>query len=83
MVSDTFRNIEDKAMELQSVHDDLTAEISHKLQENKENIGQALFKTCITTGARAIDVAFIVNEFLVHFQEAKQLQGNNERQYNQ
>ena len=77
MVSEIFRNLEDKSMELQSIHDDLAAEISHKLQENKENVEQALFKTCITTSARAIDVAFIVNEFLVHFQEAKRLQENN------
>ncbi len=71
MVSDTFKNLENKAMELQCIHDDLAAEISYKLQENKENIEQALSKTCITTGARAIDIAFIVNEFLVHFQETK------------
>ena len=70
MVSEAFRNLENKVAAEQSLHNDLVGEIARKLEKDAGVIAEVLYHTSVTVGARPTEAAFTVNEFLVHLKEA-------------
>ena len=69
MVSEAFRNLENKVAAEQSLHNDLVGEIARKLEKDARVIAEVLYHTSVTVAARPTELAFVVNEFLLHLRE--------------
>lgn len=69
MVSDTYRKIEDITGQALILHDDLLKELENKLNQDRPILEQAVYRTCITTSLRPIDVAHVLNEFHMHLRD--------------
>lgn len=69
MVSDAFRRVENKAAEVQILHDDFVESLAYRLEQDKSVIEQALYRTGVTTGIQIVEIAHIINEFHMHFKD--------------
>lgn len=74
MVSEVFRQMEEKTAEALILHDDFIRELSFKLNLDKAIIKLIIYHTCITTGDRPVEVAHIVNEFHANLYEMTHLE---------
>lgn len=73
MVSDLFRNLEDKLGNASVLYEDLIQEIVNKTKKDKAIIERIIHKTCVTTGLNPISAATYINEFLVFLNEEETL----------
>lgn len=69
MVSDYYRKIEDITGQALILHDDLLKELENKLNQDRPILEQAIYRTCVTTSLRPIEVAHVLNEFHMHLRD--------------
>jgi hypothetical protein len=69
MVSDAYRQIEDGIVAQSIVHEEVVREIMRRLGKEQVIIEQTLSHACIALGARPLDMACAVNEFLICLDE--------------
>ena len=60
-----YRDIEHNAMEARSLHGEIIAEIASHLHKEQEAVHRAVYQASITTASRPLELANIINEFLV------------------
>ena len=69
MVSDRYKQLEDRMHEEQNLFDDLVQVIADNLDKEQTMIEQSIYKACVAIGARPTEMAYSVNEFLVFLGE--------------
>lgn len=69
MVSDAYREIENRTAQALFMQNELVGELMNKTGQGQLVIERALYFTSVTCGMRSTEIALVVNEFLVHLRE--------------
>lgn len=64
MSSEAFQQLENKVGDALVLQSELVERIANKLKQEQGDIECALYTVSVATGARPLDAAFIVHEFL-------------------
>ncbi len=69
MVSDFFKEMEDKIGNQLLLQNDLIQEITDRLGKDKTVIERAVYGACVATGVRVMEATVLVHEFLAALEE--------------